>query len=247
MQKKLLIDAGNTRIKSALLDAAGHLEPLFNVSYTELESVPLLAPVSAVWLAAVSGGERHQAVTRWLAQYADLTVHQLQAEARAFGVTNAYEQPTHLGVDRWLAMIGAYNEQPKATLIIDAGTAITADWIDAQGVHLGGWIAPGVDLMQQAVINRAPRVFSDPNLAWGKANQLGCTTPEGLANGVVNGFIGMIRQALHVTETELDWFDYRLLFSGGSTPLLPADLKRRGELRTELVLQGLSYYAAAQS
>lgn len=247
MQKKLLIDAGNTRVKSALLDAAGHLEPLFNVSYTELESVPLLAPVSAVWLAAVSGGERHQAVTRWLAQYADLAVHQLQAEARAFAVTNAYEQPTHLGVDRWLAMIGAYNEQPKATLIIDAGTAITADWIDAQGVHLGGWIAPGVDLMQQAVINRAPRVFSDPNLAWGKANQLGCTTPEGLANGVVNGFIGLIRQAVHVTETELDWFDYRLLFSGGSTPLLPADLKRRGELRTELVLQGLSYYAAAQS
>lgn len=247
MQKKLLIDAGNTRVKSALLDAAGHLEPLFNVSYTELESVPLLSPVSAVWLAAVSGGERHQAVTRWLAQYTDLAVHQLQAETRAFAVTNAYEQPTHLGVDRWLAMIGAYNEQPKATLIIDAGTAITADWIDAHGVHLGGWIAPGVDLMQQAVINRAPRVFSDPNLAWGKANQLGCTTPEGLANGVVNGFIGLIRQAVHVTETELDWFDYRLLFSGGSTPLLPADLKRRGELRTELVLQGLSYYAAAKS
>ncbi|CAI8153221.1 MAG: Type III pantothenate kinase [Pseudidiomarina mangrovi] len=244
MLKKLLIDAGNTRVKSALLDAEGHVEPLFNVSYAELEGLPLNLPVSAVWLAVVSGGERHQAITRWLEQQPQLQLHQVHSEASAFGVRNAYAQPQHLGVDRWLAMIGAYNEQPKATLIIDAGTAITADWIDADGVHLGGWIAPGVDLMQQSVTSRAPRVFSDPNLAWGKANQLGCSTPEGLANGVVNGFVGLIRQAIHVTETELDWFDYRVLFSGGSTPLLPADIKRRGELRTELVLQGLSYYAA---
>lgn len=244
MPKKLLIDAGNTRVKSALMDAEGHLEPLFNVSYTELAATPLNVAISAVWLAAVSGGERHQAITAWLAQHTEAAVQQVQSEAHAFQVTNAYAQPNHLGVDRWLAMIGAYNEQPKATLIIDAGTAITADWIDTDGQHLGGWIAPGIDLMQQAVISRAPRVFTDPQLSWGKANQLGCSTPEGLANGVVNGFIGLIRQAIHVTETELDWFDYRVLFSGGSTPLLPADIKRRGELRTELVLQGLSYYAA---
>lgn len=246
MLKKLLIDAGNTRVKSALLDAEGHLEPLFNVAYSDLEGLSLNASVSAVWLAVVSGGERHQAINAWLAQQAQLPVHQVQSEAAAFGITNAYSVPNHLGVDRWLAMIGAYNEQSKATLIIDAGTAITADWIDADGNHLGGWIAPGVELMQQAVTSRAPRVFSDPTLAWGKANQLGCSTPEGLANGVVNGFVGLIRQAIHVTETELDWFDYRVLFSGGSTPLLPADIKRRGELRTELVLQGLSYYAAQQ-
>jgi type III pantothenate kinase len=244
MPKKLLIDAGNTRVKSALLDAEGHLEPLFNVGYAELEGIPLTAAVSAVWLAVVSGGERHQAVERWIEQQVQLPIQQIQSEASAFGVTNAYAQPNSLGVDRWLAMIGAYNEQAKATLIIDAGTAITADWIDANGVHLGGWIAPGVDLMQQSVTSRAPRVFNDPNVAWGKANQLGCSTPEGLANGVVNGFVGLIRQAIHVTETELDWFDYRVLFSGGSMPLLPADIKRRGELRTELVLQGLSYYAA---
>ena len=147
MLKKLLIDAGNTRVKSALLDAEGHLEPLFNVSYAELEGVALSVAVSAVWLAVVSGGERHQAVNRWLEQQPQVPVHQVHSEATAFGIINAYAHPSHLGVDRWLAMIGAYNEQPKATLIIDAGTAITADWVDAQGNHLGGCIAPGVDLM----------------------------------------------------------------------------------------------------
>ena len=57
----------------------------------------------------------------------------------------------------------------------------------------------------------------------------------------------LLHQKYGQCHQQLDWFDYRLLFSGGSTPLLPADIKRRGELRTELVLQGLSYYAAAQS
>ncbi|MDT7526299.1 MAG: type III pantothenate kinase [Pseudidiomarina maritima] len=242
MEFKLLVDAGNTRVKTALMDAEGHLEPLFNVSYSDLPKQQIEHSLKGIWLAEVSGTERAQQVEAWLSQFA-APITTIQSEQAAFGVENAYETPQHLGVDRWLALIGAYNEVPKATLIIDAGTAITVDWLNAEGKHLGGWIVPGVDLMKQAVTARAPKVFSDADTDWGKAQQVGRSTPECLANGCVNAFVGVIRQALAVSETELDWFDFRVLFSGGSTPLLPADLKRRGELRTELVLQGLSYYA----
>lgn len=246
MAYKLLIDAGNTRVKAALMDAAGHVEPCFNLAYTELEKVALAEPVQQVWIAAVSASERQQYLQTWLkTQLNEVDQQYLRSEAQAFGVTNAYQQPQHLGIDRWLALIGAHNESSKATLIVDAGTAITVDWVAADGRHLGGWIAPGVDLMQQAVVQRAPGVFLQPQQDWGRVHQLGQSTPEGLANGVVNSFAGLIREAILVTETELDWFDYRLLLSGGSIPLLPNDIKRRGEVRTELVLQGLSHYARA--
>ncbi|WP_417690010.1 type III pantothenate kinase [Pseudidiomarina sp.] len=238
---KLLIDAGNTRVKSALMDSEGHIEPWFNLPYEELPTQELPDTVTECWLSLVGGPQQHQFLERWFS--AKLRVNQVHSEAQAFGVRNAYAAPSTLGVDRWLALLGAYNEQPKATVIIDAGTAITVDWVTAEGAHLGGWIAPGVDLMQSSVTSRAPKVFTRQDQMWGRANQLGVSTPDGLMDGCVNMFAGLVRQALHVTEVELDWFDYRLLFSGGSTPLLPLELKRRGEQRSELVLQGLALYA----
>lgn len=243
MTHKLLIDAGNTRVKTALMDSDGHLEPWFNAAYDDLESHSAHVAVEGAWISAVSGEAQNQKLEAWLANQKLSSVHRVKSEATAHGVTSAYEVPSHLGVDRWLAMLGAFDEQRKATVIIDAGTAITVDWLDQEGRHLGGWIAPGVDLMKQAVIERAPKVFSDNQETWGKAQQLGQSTPDCLLNGCVNMFVGLVRQAISVSETELDWFDYRILFSGGSIPLLPQEIKRRGEVRTELVLQGLACYA----
>ncbi len=244
MTHKLLVDAGNTSVKTALMDTDGHLEPLFNVPYKELQHQQLNATIDVIWLASVGDSEANKTLENWLEQL-NAPIKSVEAESNGFGVTNSYERPEELGVDRWLAMIGAYNEQPKATLIIDAGTAITVDWLDESGHHLGGWIVPGVDLMTAATVARAPKVFADADNAWGKAQQLGKSTPECLANGCANAFIGIVQQAFAVSETELDWFDFRVLYSGGSIPLLPNDVKRRGELRTELVLHGLAQYARA--
>ena len=243
MAHKLLIDAGNTRVKAALMDTEGHMEPWFNADYEELAHHPIAMKLDSVWVAVVSGQQQNDMLAAWLSAHQQSKVFRVQSEKVAFGVTNAYEKPTNLGVDRWLAMVGAYDEQPKAAVIIDAGTAITVDWIDEQGRHLGGWIAPGVELMKNSVTQRAPNVFNDSQQQWGKAQQLGQSTPDCLLNGCVNTFVGLVRQAMAVSETELDWFDYRILLSGGSIPLLPVDIKRRGEIRTELVLQGLACYA----
>ncbi|SDB15527.1 type III pantothenate kinase [Pseudidiomarina indica] len=242
MTHKLLLDAGNTRVKMALMDENGYLEPWQNVTYTELAELPLPAPLDSVWLACVSGKDRQQALIDWL-QGVAVPVIEINSEASAFGVTTSYREAERLGVDRWLALVGAFDEQPKATVIVDAGTAITVDWLNEQGEHLGGWIAPGVNLMRESVVNRAPKVFPNAAEQWGKAHQLGQNTTDCLLNGCVNSFVGLVRQAIAVSETELDWFDYRILYSGGSIPLLPADLKRRGEVRSELVLQGLACYA----
>lgn len=238
---KLLIDAGNTRIKIASLDNEGRLEPVFTGTFDELSGWQPAPNIHEAWLSSVSNDANSAALIDYFVAH-DIKVTAVTTEAKAFGVTNAYKEYQTLGIDRWLGLIAAHMEQPKNTVIIDAGTAITVDWLAADGTHLGGWIVPGVELMVSAITSRSRRVFVK-DTAYGRANHLGSSTPEGLQDGCVNAFVGIIKQALSVTETELDWNDYRLLLTGGSYPLLPADIKRRGEERPELVLQGLSYYA----
>jgi type III pantothenate kinase len=66
-------------------------------------------------------------------------------------VRNAYAQPELLGVDRWLAAIGAWSLRRTACCIVDVGTATTIDVLDDAGLHLGGFIVPGPRLMVQAL------------------------------------------------------------------------------------------------
>jgi acetyl-CoA C-acetyltransferase len=75
----------------------------------------------------------------------------LIASAERAGVINRYQQPERLGADRWAALIAARHRQAGPQLVVSAGTALTADMLDAQGVFLGGIIAPGLRLMQQSL------------------------------------------------------------------------------------------------
>src|SRR5690606_25980799 len=72
------------------------------------------------------------------------------------GVRIAYAQPERLGVDRFLALLGAHAHVAGASLVVGVGTALTVDLLDAAGVHRGGRIAPSPDLMRAALHARAP-------------------------------------------------------------------------------------------
>lgn len=67
-------------------------------------------------------------------------------------LVNTYAKPQALGVDRWLAMIAVFERCVTDFIVIDAGTAITADWVNAQGVHQGGHIVAGKKLLQQSLL-----------------------------------------------------------------------------------------------
>ena len=64
------------------------------------------------------------------------------------GVRNGYEDYERLGLDRWLAMLGAFHLAKGPCLVLDFGTAVTADFIALDGDHLGGFICPGMPLMR---------------------------------------------------------------------------------------------------
>jgi len=78
------------------------------------------------------------------------------------GMRNGYKHPEMLGVDRWLAGLAAWAQSNgNPCLVIDAGSALTIDTINEQGVFLGGYIIPGLVMMQQSLINNAAEIICD--------------------------------------------------------------------------------------
>jgi len=84
------------------------------------------------------------------------------SQSQQFGLTNSYSDPTRMGVDRWLAMLAAWCKTHNALIVVDAGTAVTIDVVGVNGMHMGGYILPGVGLMEAALTRDTQRVrFSD--------------------------------------------------------------------------------------
>src|SRR3546814_13158403 len=75
-------------------------------------------------------------------------------QARFGAVRIAYPRPSRLGVDRFLALLGAHARGVGATMVVGVGTALTVDWLDADGRHRGGRLAPPPPHRKPAVWGR---------------------------------------------------------------------------------------------
>jgi type III pantothenate kinase len=203
----LLLDIGNTREKAAL------------VSNSKVTALPQLAPdnlarlpIKAVYYASVASQEKVDAVKQSLGLN-HLPWRQVYADKAAYGVTSIYQQPQTLGVDRWLAMLGAQAlYSTEALLIIDAGTAVTLDWLNIDGSHGGGWIIPGLNMQQHAVVKNTAKVFNS-ELFNGRL-EAGVDTVTCLQNGCLASVLGAIRLAWQQTPSS------RLLLTGGDSKFL---------------------------
>ena len=117
-------------------------------------------------------------------------------------------------------------------MIIDSGTAFTIDVLDAQGLHLGGYIIPGLKLMRSSLESSTSIRLSDNYSAYSQS--LGHSTDEAVFNGTVAVLLATIkklRESVGAVE---------IYFAGGDAALLYglAGLDR-SEVVTSLVLDGL--------
>jgi len=100
--------------------------------------------VSNCHFASVPGSEIEGDLRQSLYQYIpNLKLHMLYSQVHCRGVVSAYPESTRLGVDRWLALMGAAEVTQQDAIVVDAGSAITLDLLRADGQHLGGAILPG--------------------------------------------------------------------------------------------------------
>ncbi|NMP33331.1 type III pantothenate kinase [Thalassotalea sp. M1531] len=238
---QLLIDIGNTRtkycfVKSGELCEIGYCD---NTNISEHWFKTHWQSVNQIILACVANEHLANLIVHW-AEANRIPMKRPCTEAEAFGVTNGYKKPTQLGVDRWLAMLGSQKLMPKqACLIVDAGTATTVDYLDRQGMHLGGWILAGVDTLFSSIQLNTENVLGQS--ADIDSLALGLSTNDNLAQAAWAATLGLITQAINLLEKQLLPID-KVIITGGNGKQLIKLLDISAEYDSKLVFHGLSCF-----
>lgn len=231
------IDAGNTRTKWGVLNETGELLAQGAVDNADLDR---LASVAGQWqgcrrmVVSNVAGEAMAAQLAVLSRQCQLPLLMAVSAPAACGVTNLYAHPGQLGVDRWLALVAAWNRGHAPCVVATAGTALTVDALSSQGEFLGGLIVPGLRLMQASL---ATGTAGLPVQA-GQFQALPRETGDAIYSGVLMAMAGAVermRQTLQAREGRAP----RCLLSGGDAPLLEAALPGYVEIADNLVLHGL--------
>jgi len=184
---------------------------------------------------------REQSVTdiliQWSRDHWGLEPQVAEVSRVCGGVTVNYPDISRLGVDRWLAMLAGFNTANGACLIVDCGTAFTLDSISPEGVHLGGFILPGLNLMQQSLTANTGIRLSSPTKP--ASIDLGNSTDEAVLNGSLASLVAIIEK--QVTQLSRLSGDARLYFTGGDAAMLEqlTEYERSGII-PGLVLDGLA-------
>lgn len=237
----LIADLGNSAVKLQQVDPQGHFISLLRLPYSAGWQ-HLLADTlekhhqSKLVYAAVCQLETVVAFER-VCRDAGIKPKRLHTQAYGCGVINSYNQPERLGVDRWLAMVAVRAKTKQPVLIIDFGTAVTVDLLDEFGQHKGGWIAPGLDLQQESLIQRAPHVFQQKvSSEYAFANQ----TEQALANAALASMVGLVNEAQRIARKSLHTnIPVRVFATGGNAGTIMRWTELTAELHPDLVLEGI--------
>lgn len=154
----LTVDIGNSRIKWALWQAdkvvtrGALLYQRDNCAEAFDELFKPLEKPAHIYAACVAGEKISQALSEWCQRHWQLDVGFLKTEKQFDNIVHAYEDPSQHGVDRWAAVVAAYQKYPACALcVINAGTAVAFDLLEKDGRHLGGYIMPSYVSMYQVL------------------------------------------------------------------------------------------------
>ncbi|SNC76840.1 type III pantothenate kinase [Marinobacter sp. es.048] len=233
---KLFIDAGNTRLKwciddqgQTLASGTGSLEednPLSSAG-------ELIKQVRGVAISTVASEERRERLMHSLAKLCPAPVRFYWSEQARNGLINAYQDVSRMGADRWHAMYGAWLDHKQGFVVVDAGSAVTVDYVNKHGQHLGGYILPGLQMMLRSLRTDAARIWFDPEQ--GLATDPGRSTGECVNHGLAWLSGAMIER---VIADARKYALSDLLVTGGDANRL-VGLGLPGIHRGDLVLSGL--------
>ena len=252
----LLIDAGNTRVKWAVVPirerAAGSLGRWVASGLVEHAQVQQLReawrefPIVRVLISNVAGDAMRKTLEQVLLGALGMQPVPLEWFASVpelAGVRNAYRNPAQLGCDRFASAIGAHAIYPGQALIVaTCGTATTVDAISADGVFLGGMILPGLGLMASSLAKNTaqlPQVAQHLDVHELFADY----TDAAITSGCLAAQTGAIERAVHVHAQRHG--PVQCILSGGAAAVISPYLPVPHVKIDNLVLTGL--HAAAMN
>jgi len=243
----LLFDLGNSRVKWATSNGALQAGDAF--SYGEDFPAALdrafaaLTRPARVAAASVAGAARNESLASWLKARWGLAPEFIASRSAQLGVSSSYAEPARLGADRWAALIAARRRTASAVCIVDAGTAVTVDALDAAGGFRGGVILPGLALQRETLLRGTREIRA---AGAGGDSCLAVNTADAVAAGIRYGLAGAIDRILDEQAAALGVAPKTLLTGGDADQLLPL-LRHRVEQAPHLVLEGVWRIAEAQA
>ena len=217
----LLADFGNTRVKAAVLEN-GTLRHVDDMMKADVDG--------GMWCSVHPLDPK---VTEWMKAHG---MKQLTADT-PIPIKNAYSSPGTLGMDRLAAAVGAWSMKPgHDLLVVDAGTAVTYDFVSADGVYKGGNIAPGIELRLKSLHDHTgslPLVT-----AQGELHMFGRDTETAIRSGVIGG----IRKELegYINELSSIYPSVLVFLTGGDAEFFDIKAKSTTFAVPDLVLRGLA-------
>jgi type III pantothenate kinase len=265
MSLYLVFDIGNTRLKWAAVESTQNIadrnKKLWaysgSIGNQSFQSPELRAELSdyisktmpkpdAIGFCCVAGDSAIENLRSLFPQWQDLDWKQLTGSSPYEGIRTLYQAPSKLGADRWAALIGARALSNTNTLVINAGTATTIDLLGGNGVHYGGWILPGLSLMQESLqSNTAQLPLAVRSGTLSAQVSFGTNTNEAIIGGCDAAQMGAILRAAYLAK-EMNHPIERVWLDGGNAKILANEIKSFPELAAlpiepieGLVLRGL--------
>ena len=224
-QSSLFIDIGNSAVKWRSHDSEVFTEGV------DLFSSKLLPEAESVWLSAVAHPNIVQDIK------AQFTNVKLVEPLKQYGrLTLSYDDPSKLGVDRFLAMLGALERFPNIPLlVIDAGSAVTFDVLDSKGLHQGGLIMPGIKALRE----------SFPKFSTGDLSLTSSALKNNTEGAWRSGTHAMLVSAINsqIRNFELEYPGGVVTICGGTAKEVLKEFPESVKPFDNLVLDGLESYS----
>ncbi len=228
----LVVDSGNTRIKVGLFNNRELIRKESFLNLTELKKFIMTTYADHILVSSVNHDPAE--ILSWsVSTGKKITL----SSSLPLPVRVDYQTPQTLGVDRLAAVCGAYDLFPnKNCLIIDAGTCINYEMLDAQNIYHGGAISPGIAMRFQAMHTFTARLpLASAN---NEIGLIGTTTETCLQSGVMNGVLEEVKGIIQ--QYQILYPDLTVIMCGGDYPFFENRLKPAIFVAPELVLIGLN-------
>ncbi|MGY2258403.1 pantothenate kinase [Pseudomonas sp. SDO55104_S430] len=241
----LELDCGNSFIKWRVLGANACLlvgEGVADSDHALIDGLNALDGLSLKFcrLVSVRTAEETGVLIALLKTSFDVSVVCATPAQEMSGVRNGYEEFERLGLDRWLALLGGYHLAAGACLVLDFGTAVTADFVAADGEHLGGFICPGMPLMRNQLRTHTRKIrYGDAAAERALENLIpGRTTVEAVERGCLLMLRGFVLTQLELAR---DYWgqDFTVFLTGGDAVQV-SEMVPQAKVVPDLVFVGLA-------
>lgn len=233
--KNLLVDVGNTLIKTALSDAGGIKDYRNWNEVTALTDYAVSEKVSQVFISSVT--DRHEKIATSLEKVANVKIF---SKETPLPIKVHYKTKDTLGLDRIAAIMGAYELFPdQNNLVIDIGTCITYDFLDRTGNYYGGAISPGISIRLRSLhdyTSKLPQIEISDHKKWPEVT--GDSSANSILSGVINGILFEIEGFISTYSRQYELLN--TIITGGDSYRFESTIKPHIFVAPKLILIGLN-------